>query len=75
MAARRRSRSRDMNNDSTSRMSTEDSQCLENALPDVSTCDGRLKFALCSSCKRQIKLRNDGLIRIHGPVSNRCPGS
>ena len=32
-------------------------------------------LARCSKCKRSMPLRKDGIIRIHGPVRNRCKGS
>ena len=31
--------------------------------------------ALCKICHRPMPLRRDGTIRVHGPVSERCPGS
>ena len=31
--------------------------------------------AICSVCSRSLPVRLDGMIRIHGPRQNRCPGS
>ena len=39
------------------------------------TVSNKRTFAICSTCQREILLRKDGLIRIHGPVAARCPGS
>lgn len=29
---------------------------------------------VCSTCRRPIKVREDGMIRAHGPLEDRCPG-
>ena len=37
--------------------------------------DHNLTRAPCAVCLRQMPLRKDGTIRVHGPVSRRCGGS
>ena len=37
--------------------------------------DGRSSRAICSSCHRTMPLRNDGNIKLHGPIAARCSGS
>ena len=41
------------------------------AVSAASALSGR---SLCAVCRRQMPLRKDGAIRVHDPVSRRCPG-
>jgi hypothetical protein len=45
------------------------------SLGESSAVDNRSKFGICSICRRDIQIKKDGLIRIHGPVKKRCQGS
>ena len=47
---------------------------LSDVIATVMPCSAIVK-ALCSACGENRQVRLDGNIRIHGPVSSRCPGS